>query len=284
MSVGIFLMKIRFVLPDRETIKDSPYEIPHITKHPFTLKYLLYLKSLQFSESFLEAVKEIRLQNHIPEDGIPVSNYLNMLETYKNGNYSEILKEHKSGKNVLKDFKVSFEYKDRTYIPSLIFADIEKDLKKFYPVEFSDPLGGFPRSDIGMIALFNAVLLYDELQKMEAIFWYPQNFIEGPLPRINIGIFANVSKRQLLKYIEANFDKEIKPQLLRLPVLYENQLSEYELQVYELRFSNPRMTFREIADALGPKIGKPYLTEDNVKKTFHTAKSKLQKSPRVTTS
>jgi hypothetical protein len=276
-------MRIKFVLSDHKTIKNSPYDIPYIENHPFSLNYLIYLKSLQFSEQFIKTVRRIRIQHNIPKGGIPISKYLDMFKTDRNY-FQNILKSHKSIEKLPKDLKVSVEYKGKTYFPSLILTEIEKDLEVFYPNNSNDSLGGFPKSDIGTIALFNSVLLHSDYQKIDEIYWYPQNFKEGPLPRINIGIFANISKNKLLRYIEANFDKEIKPHLLELPDLYKNQLTEYELEVYEFRFFNPKKSFKEIADILGPETGKKDLIEDNVKKTFHTAKKKLEKTQKVTIS
>lgn len=270
-------MKTNFLLPDKKTVVDSPFDIPDINKYPYRLNYLLYLKSLQFSDLFIKTVSQIRRQNNIPKEGIPIDNYLTMLKGQPKGLYSSMLKPAKND-NQLQNLKVSFEYNNNTYIPSLIFSKIKNDLKKFHPNNSNESLGNFPSSDLETIALFNTVLVDNNFQKLDVIFWYPENYEKGPLPRVNIGIFGNISKNQLQKYIEDVFDKEIKPSLLKLPDLYKNQLTKYELEVYEFRYFNPEKSFREIADILGPKMGKPYLIEDNVKKTYNKAKGKLQES------
>jgi hypothetical protein len=270
-------MKVRFLLEDKKTTVDSPYDITDINKYPYFLNHLLYLKSLQFSESFISTVSKLRLHNNVPDEGLPIDCYLKMLKAFPKDIFSGMLTSEKK-ESLWKNLKVSFEYNNNTYIPSLILAEIRNDLEKFYPKHSYEAFGGFPSSDIGMIALFNTVLVDNYYQKLDSIFWYPENFEKGPLPRINIGIFGNISKNQLQKYIEEVFDREIKPALLELPDLYKNQLTKYELEVYEFRYFNPEKSFREIADILGPKMGKPYLIEDNVKKTYNKAKRKLQNS------
>jgi hypothetical protein len=88
----------------------------------------------------------------------------------------------------------------------------------------------------------------------------------------------NISKQEILNYINKKFEREIKPALSSLKLKDKDKfnLSERDFIILDARIKR-KMKFREIVDLLSEQYKYKNLNEDMIKKAYKRAKDKIDK-------
>ena len=258
MSAGIFIMEIKFLLPDRKTIVQSPFQIPDIKDENYLLGYLLHLKLFELNKKFLNKVEKLRLKYNISTEGIPYEEYKRLRRSW---NRAKKTRTHKERQMI---------YMGKS-IPIIGFDKlISNEVKVFLRKKIFNRYNLL--SDIADIILFGMV--YVEKSIYPIISHY-QNGQIGGIPRVNISIFGTITRNQLDNYLDKEFKPIIEKEISKLPPIFPHLPTEEQFEIYFHR-NKFGLNNTELASWFSERYQKKEYTYLNAGKTYSKAKESIK--------
>jgi hypothetical protein len=251
-------MDIKFLLPDKKTIIDDPYQIPNIKKKNYLLGYLIHLKLLELNKKFENKVYKTRSMYGIPERGIPYSEFEKLKRSWKKAKKTNSRRQREINYNGRNIPIIGFE--------KLIVNDFKTFLRK-------DVFNNFNLlGNISDIILFG--IAYVDPDLLPIAYYYQEGKSEG-IPRVNIAIFGNITRNQLDNYLDNVFKDEIEKEISKLPPVFSHLPTSEQFDIFYLRKKN-NLKYTEIAEIIGKKYKKKGYTYSNVSKTYSKAKESVK--------
>lgn len=252
-------MDIKFLLPDKKTIIDDPYQFPNIKKKNYLLGYLIHLKLLELNMKFVNKVYKTRSMYGIPEGGIPYNEFEKLKRSWKKA------KKTNSGR------QREINYNGRN-IPIIGFEKlIVNDFKSFVRKDIFNNYNLL--GNIADIILFGVAYVDSDL--LPIAYYYQDGKAEG-IPRVNIAIFGKITRNQLDIYLNNVFKEEIEKEISKLPPVFSPLPTNEQFDVYYLK-NKFGFTHQEIAEKISQKYKKSGYVYTNSKKTYSKAKNNIKK-------
>ena len=231
-------MDIKFLLPDKKTIIDDPYQFPNIKKKNYLLGYLIHLKLLELNKKFENKVYKTRSMYGIPEGGIPYNEFEKLKRSWKKAKKTNSRRQREINYNGRNIPIIGFE--------KLIVNDFKSFLRKDIFNNYN-LLG-----NIADIILFSVA--YVDPDMLPIAYYYQDGKSEG-IPRVNIAIFGKVTRNQLDIYLNHVFKEEIEKEISKLPPVFSPLPTNEQFDVYYLK-NKFGFTHQEIAEKISQKYKK----------------------------
>lgn len=253
-----FIMEIKFLLPDRKTIVQSPFQIPDIKDENYLLGYLIHLKLLELNKKFLNKVEKLRLKYNIPTEGIPYEEYKRLRRSWSKAKKTQTKR------------KREMIYINKS-IPIIGFDKLISDeVKAFLRKKIYNKYNLL--RDITDIILFGMVYINKDIYPIISNY---QNGQIGEIPRVNISIFGRITRNQLDNYLDKEFKPIIEKEISKLPPIFPHLPTEEQFEIYYQR-NKFGLNLNEVANWFSERHQRKFYTYQNAGKTYNKAKESIK--------
>lgn len=215
----------------------SMSEANSIVKNAIDKKTYSIIKALEVNDNFIKTIQFVRKDMGIPLEGFSYAEFVSLNKKYPENSLN-------SRSNI------------STLLP-------DKNITKFFNIP------KFIQSNLIYILWANFIYIPLTKISIESSSILSQVYESD----LKISIQGLISKRQLIQFIESNWET-IEKEMLR----YKNDISTFissrDRKILKLR-DEDKQKFREIADYLSEKTNDPEINEDMIKRAYHRAKAKI---------